>query len=210
MRRLILATLVSALAACTQPQAPAPTSDATPPPATSTPPANAQDSTPASDLPPADSTPAPAPDEPEARGLAQWGGYGDTRFGMDEAAFTRAWGGELKNLKEDPACFHLMPKSAKTSAALAFMFVDGKFARYSTESAKEVAPGGGKVGASMADIESMYGKNIDVQPHKYTDGKYLRIKHGDDVLIFATDKAGVVQDWRVGRPPAIDYVEGCA
>ena len=121
-----------------------------------------------------------------------------------------SWGGELKNLNEDPACFHLTPVSAKVPADLAFMFVDSAFARYSTESATLTAPGGGKVGDTTEAVERRYSGKIEVQPHKYTDGKYLRIQQGDDILIFATDRAGVVQEWRVGRAPAIDYVEGCA
>ena len=156
--------------------------------------------------PPADSTPDPT------LGLSTWNGYGDTTFGMDEAAFRKAWGGDLSNYEgeEKASCFHLWPKGQKTSAELAFMFGDTKFARYSTENPKLTAPGGGKIGMSRSEIDKLYAGRIDEQPHKYTDGKYLRITEGKNVLIFEADKAGKVTEWRVGVPPYVDYVEGCA
>lgn len=209
MRRLVLLALVTGLAACTESAPPRSTSAEVPI-------ADHPGSNPAKTPETAAPRPETVPTRPEAvgmapaNGLSGWKGYGDTRFGMNEADFKTAWGGELRNLKEDPSCFHLTPKNAKTPADLAFMFVDGKFARYSTESAKETAPGGGKVGSSAQELERLYPDQIEVQPHKYTDGRYLRVKHGASVLIFATDKAGIVREWRVGQPPAVDYVEGCA
>lgn len=174
---------------------PAPTDTDTPAPATPDP-----------ATPPADTAPDPT------LGLSKWNGYGDTTFGMDETAFRNAWGGDLSNyeFEEKNSCFHLWPKGQKTSAELAFMFGDTKFARYSTENPKMTAPGGGKIGMTRSEIDKLYSGRIEEQPHKYTDGKYLRITEGKNVLIFATDKAGKVTEWRVGVPPYVDYVEGCA
>jgi hypothetical protein len=30
------------------------------------------------------------------------------------------------------------------------------------------------------------------------------------VLLFATDADGRVNEWRIGVPPQVDYVEGCS
>lgn len=175
---------------------------------------------PATTTPPATDTPAPAdPATPPTDtapdptlGLSKWNGYGDTTFGMDETAFRNAWGGDLSNyeFEEKASCFHLWPKDQKTSAELAFMFGDTQFARYSTENPKMTAPGGGKIGMTRSEIDKLYSGRAEEQPHKYTDGKYLSITEGNNVLIFETDKAGKVTEWRLGVPPYVDYVEGCA
>jgi hypothetical protein len=96
------------------------------------------------------------------------------------------------------------------------MIGDGKFVRFGTESDKFAAPGGGKVGMTRAEIGRLYAGRVEEQPHKYTDGLYLRIEDpagGKGVLIFETDAKGdaaKVTEWRVGVPPQVDYVEGCS
>ena len=145
---------------------------------------------------------------------ARYDGYGDMRFGMDEAAFGQAWGGELKGAPgQDSSCFYKTPKWVEQSAEFAFMFEGGRFVRYDVGTAKDTAPGGGKVGMSEAQIRALYGARVEAQPHKYVDGaKYLRIAapQGDGVLLFETDEHGKVTRWRVGVPPQVDYVEGCS
>lgn len=144
--------------------------------------------------------------------LAKWNGYGDMTFGMNEAAFRQAWQGELSDyeFEEKQYCFHLWPKAHKTSAELAFMFNETKFTRYSTENPKLTAPGGGKIGMTRGEIEDLYAGRIERQPHTYVEGgEYLRIANGESVLLFETDATGKVTEWRVGLPPAVDYVEGC-
>ncbi len=148
------------------------------------------------------------------RDLARWDGYDALRFGMDNAAFRGAWGGELKgdSPAEGSTCTHLYPAWVKVPAEFAFMFEGGKFVRYSVENDKLLAPGGGRVGMTRAEIEKLYPGRIEVQPHKYTDGQYLRI--ADDAsgsaLVFETNAAGRVTEWRLGVPPQVDYVEGCS
>ena len=74
-----------------------------------------------------------------------------------------------------------------------------------------VAPGGGRRGMSATEVDVLYPDAVVRQPHKYTDGEYLRIEgHGDTVLVFETDEDGTVTEWRVGVPPYVDYVEGCS
>ncbi len=146
--------------------------------------------------------------------MARYDGYGDMRFGMDEATFDKAWGGELKGAPEpDSPCFYKTPKWVKSSGNLAFMFEAGHFVRYDVGTAKEAAPGGGRVGMDEARILALYGARVQAQPHFYVDGaKYLRIAapRGDGVLLFETDEHGKVTRWRAGVPPQVDYVEGCS
>ena len=122
-----------------------------------------------------------------------------------------AWDGDLgDNPVEEPACFHLSPTSQPDYAYFAMMFGDGRFVRYSASNDAMTAPGGGRRGLSHDQVEALY-PGVERQPHKYSDGQYLRVPgEAGRVLVFETDDAGIVTEWRVGLPPFVDYVEGCA
>lgn len=160
--------------------------------------------------------PATRPTGGDAR--ATFGGYGDVRFGMAATDMEAAWGGELKEVGKEfnPSCYFLAPAWATVPAEFNFMIGDGRFVRFGTESAKYLAPGGGRIGMTKGEIASLYPGRIEEQPHKYSDGLYLRIKDGaggTGVLIFETDAKGdaaKVTEWRVGVAPHVDYVEGCS
>ena len=203
----VIAALTLALAACGDP---APAADAAAPVADQ-PAAAVQPSTASQPHPtgPVDAASPSAADSADAR----FDGYGQLRLGMSAEETRKAWAGELHGAPgAGDACYHLSPKSAGTPAEFALMIEDGKFVRYSTESGKYVAPGGGRVGMGADEIKSLYAGRIEEQPHKYTDGKYLRIRDtaGSNALVFETDVAGVVTEWRVGVAPQVDYVEGCS
>lgn len=196
-RQLLIVAAALALAACSRSD---PSAPSTPPPA----------STAAAALPvSAASTPAAV----DSDTMARYDGYGDMRFGIDEAAFEQAWGGELKGAPgQGSTCFYKTPKWVKRSADFAFMFEGGRFVRYDVGTANEAAPGGGKVGMDEAQIRALYGARVEAQPHKYVAGaKYLRIAApgSNGLLLFETDAQGKVTRWRVGVPPQVDYVEGC-
>ena len=198
-RGLFVAACVLMLAACSnsdQSRSPA----TVPVPAASSPVALATPVTPVTPVDPA--------------GMARYDGYGDMRFGMHEATFDKAWGGELKGAPEQgSSCFYKRPKWVKTPADFGFMFEGDRFVRYDVGSAKETAPGGGKVGMSEAQIRMLYGDRVAEQPHKYVDGaKYLRVTEFrvGGVLLFETDEHGKVTRWHVGVSPQVDYVEGCS
>lgn len=146
-------------------------------------------------------------------GLARFDGYGDMRFGMDEAAFRRAWQGDLAGTVDVAGgCSVLRPVWVKQPRDFGFLFEQGHFARYDVGTAKEAAPGGGKVGMDVAGIRARYGDRLQATPHKYVAGaQYLRVASpdGKSALVFETDATGKVTRWRVGVPPQIDYVEGC-
>jgi len=203
--------LLLPLAAC-QRQAAAP-ADATPAmQATSAPSTATTASMPA----PAASMAAPSPTAPaDGRApLARYDGYGDLRFGMREAEAVQAWGGELKPLPSaSEPCHYLTPKWVKVPAEFALMIEGGRFVRYDVGTAREAAPGGGRVGMTAAEIEQRY-PNVEHRPHKYVEGaEVLRVADpagGKGMLVFETDADGNVTAWRAGVPPQVDYVEGCS
>lgn len=144
--------------------------------------------------------------------LASYAGYGATRFGMDEDAFRDAWQTDLNGAVDlAGTCSLLQPMWNKQLADFDFMFEHGHFVRYDVGTPKEIAPGGGKVGMSTAQIQAFYGPHLQVLPHKYQmNAHYLRIEDGKgDVLLFETDADGKISRWRVGVPPQIDYEDGC-
>ncbi|HEX2083691.1 MAG TPA: lectin [Xanthomonadaceae bacterium] len=232
MNRPVIASLLSLalLCACAREAAPTDAGDATDAPPATTPVDQPTEDQPAEDIPPATApgvsealaerqASVPEPGAPDGdRDLARFDGYGDVRFGIVAEAMEQAWGGELATLGKEgnESCYFMTPTAAKTPAEFNFMIGDGKFVRFGTESDKFVAPGGGKVGMTRAEIGKLYAGRVEEQPHKYSDGLYLRIKDpagGNGVLIFETDAKGdtaKVTEWRVGVPPQVDYVEGCS
>lgn len=188
-------------------------------------PDNATSPAPATTATAASSTPAPVTSvaRPSAAGttdddgpapLARYDGYGDLRFGMDEAEAANAWGGELKPLPAaSEPCHYLTPKWVKVPADFALMVEGGRFVRYDVGTDRETAPGGGRVGMTTAEIEQRYA-DVERRPHKYVEGgAVLRVVDptgGKGVLVFETDAAGKVTAWRAGVPPQVDYVEGCS
>jgi hypothetical protein len=217
IRRLLCMAIVATLAACSADrdaasganQAPAaadqPAGDI--PPATR--PAPASTPSPASTV-----TPEPAADGADAQ--ASFAGYGDVKFGIAAAEMERAWGGELQALGKDanPSCYFMTPKWVKSPAEFAFMIGDGKFVRYGTDSAKYVAPGGGRVGMGTPELQALYHGALQSTPHKYVQGGHDLSIAGSGVapakLVFETDAAGKATAWRVGLSPQVDFVEGCS
>ena len=153
-----------------------------------------------------------------ADGTITFQGFGPANFGGTQEDVRMAWGGDLGDAKPDQAggCYYLIPQPVGTDGyRTAFMIEGDKFARIDVRRDDVTAPGGGKVGMTKAQIAALY-TGIEQQPHKYTDGQYLRIKDaagGNGVLLFETDGKGddaKVSAWRIGVPPQVDYVEGCS
>jgi len=176
------------------------------------------DDQPSEDVPPATAPPGTLPPRLQQGGqaLARWDGYGDVRFGMNPDQVRQAWGGQLDGGPEDSiandACYYLSPKWAREDHSFGFMIEGGKLVRYDSDNPKELAPGGGRVGMSGDDIQRLYAGHVEVQPHKYVEGgHYLRVTQDGETgaLVFETDAQGRVTTWRVGLPPAVDYVERC-
>lgn len=117
---------------------------------------------------PAARSPERAPESGQSSdGLPRFDGYGDMRLGMDEAAFRRAWQGDLAGTVDAAGgCSVLRPVWVKQPRDVGFLFEQGHFARYDVGTAKEAAFGGGKVGMDVAGIRALYGNRVQVTPHK--------------------------------------------
>ncbi|WP_312771894.1 lectin [Pseudoxanthomonas mexicana] len=202
---LPLVMAVTLLSACQRDPAAAPATEPQTT-ATATPMAEAPAPTPA-----ADDTAAPAGPVSQASFL----GYGDMKLGSTVEEARAAWGGELNGAPmEGTTCHYLWPKWITRPADFAFMMEDGRFVRYDVGTDKETAPGGGKVGMSVEELQKLYGGALKGAPYKYTQGgQYLSMDAGDVAptrLVFEVDAAGKVTSWRVGLSPQVEYVEGCS
>ena len=202
---LPLVMAVTLLSACQRDPAAAPATEPQTT-ATATPMAEAPAPTPA-----ADDTAAPAGPVSQASFL----GYGDMKLGSTVEEARAAWGGELNGAPmEGTTCHYLWPKWITRPADFAFMMEDGRFVRYDVGTDKETAPGGGKVGMSVEELQKLYGGALKGAPHKYTQGgQYLSMDAGDVAptrLVLEVDAAGKVTSWRVGLSPQVEYVEGCS
>lgn len=209
----MLAVLALALGACADRDADDATAPAAAPvadqPTDDVPPANApQPTTPA----PASTTAAGAM---PAEGTITFAGFGPARFGAGAEAVRQAWGRELNaSPGQDAVCYYLIPQSPPGEGyVVAFMIEAGKFARIDVAREVVTAPGGGEIGMSADQIESLYA-DVKRQGHKYVEGgEYLRVadpEGGEGVLVFETEADGIVDEWRIGVPPQVDYVEGCS
>jgi hypothetical protein len=201
----VLVAAALSLTGC-KPEAPAPDAAS---PAAEAPAADAEASVP--------ETAAPAMPEttPPSDTQASFAGYGDMKLGSKVDEAKAAWGGELNGKpNEGSTCYYLTPKWVKKASDFAFMAEDGKFVRYDVGTDKEAAPGGGKVGMAVDELQKLYGNALQSSPHKYVEGgQYLSIAASGvapSKLVFETDAAGKVTAWRVGLTPQVDYVEGCS
>lgn len=148
---------------------------------------------------------------------AGFDGYGTVPFGAGPQALRAAWDGELDGHADpsDPdACHYLFPQPRPEHGyGTAFMIEQGRLVRVDVDQPGAVAPGGGRIGMEAAQILALYPGQVEERPHKYVEGgSYLRVMPEDSAtaLVFEVAPDGLVQRWRVGLPPQVDYVEGCS
>jgi hypothetical protein len=94
------------------------------------------------------------------------------------------------------------------------MIIDDTVARVEVDSAGILTAEGAGVGDTESSIILLYQGRVEVQPHKYTGptGHYLVVTPPGDTLhklIFETDGERIL-NYRAGRIPAVQAVEGCA
>ena len=211
--RPLLAALVLGLAACSPSPAPDAGADTVdvglaPPP---------MDAAPA-DVPADAAVAAPvgAPLGEYDPAVVRYGGFGPADFGKDEEAVRIAWGRPLApaGLAGSQECYYLEMDPRPAEGGIAFMFEGGGFVRYDVFGTAQVAPGGFTVGALASDVLATFGSRVEQEPHKYLEGgRYLVVspEFGEPGrLVFEVNSAGVVTQWRMGLPPQVHYVEGCA
>lgn len=191
--------------------------------------ANADDARPSPAQPVAesdDTAPAAAP-SPQASGSLRvaapaegtigFAGFGPAAFGASAEEVRQAWGGDLGDAQpgEPGGCHYLIPQPLGPEGyRTAFMIEGDRFVRIDVRDAAVAAPGGARVGMAADEVRTLYGDRVEEQPHKYDpQGRVLRVTAPDGapgVLVLEIDGEGRVDEWRVGLPPQVDYVEGCS
>jgi hypothetical protein len=151
--------------------------------------------------------------------VVRFDGAGPLRVGMTFAEARAAMRGDLRmsdavvGTEEGPdRCDH--PRSGRLPAGVLVMVEGQRVVRVQVDSGSVATAEGARIGDTEARIQQLYPGRVTVQPHKYTDGHYLVVRPAaaadtTHLLVFETD-GRVVQRFRAGRRPQVEYVEGCA
>jgi hypothetical protein len=170
---------------------------------------------------PVTSVPAPAPapadtsasttppvDAPSGSGMVAFDGVPPLRVGMS-ASEARAALGIPARVANASSCSYLDTKGK--SHAFVMMEKD-TIVRFEVRDKSLATQAGVRVGDSERRALDLYAGRVTVQPHKYVPaGHYLVVTTPADAslrLVLETDGKQVTA-YRVGREPAVEYVEGC-
>ncbi|HEX6912932.1 MAG TPA: hypothetical protein VF142_21160 [Longimicrobium sp.] len=159
---------------------------------------------------------APSADTPW---VVRFDGAGPLRVGMTFDEARAALGGDLRmsdlavGTEEGPdRCDH--PRSGRLPAGVLVMVHGQRVVRVQVDSGSVRTAEGARIGDTEARIRQLYPGRVTVQPHKYTDGHSLVVLPAaaadtTHLLVFETD-GRVVERFRAGRRPQVEYVERCA
>jgi hypothetical protein len=141
-------------------------------------------------------------------------GLGQIQVGMtlDEAV-------SLGLLSENPTmnakCDYVFPAvGAGIPEGVSVMVVRGKIARIDVDTGAVTTEEGARIGDTEDKIKTIYGDDLQIQPHKYITGGHYMIVPGDSAsagkaIVFETDGQRVTM-FRGGRQPEVQWVEGCS
>lgn len=160
---------------------------------------------------------APSTEAPELPATTTWTvdaeGISRIRTGISVAALAQALGTEISPVYDvNSTCTHVTPPGLPAGVRL--MIVNDTVARVEVDSAGVETAEGAGVGDTESEVVALYQGRVEVQPHKYTgpQGHYVVVSPPGDTLhriIFETDGQHVL-NFRAGRIPAVQFVEGCA
>jgi hypothetical protein len=93
------------------------------------------------------------------------------------------------------------------------MVVEGRVVRIEVWNSAITTGEGARVGMTEGEVHALYPGRVEVLPHMYTDGHYLRVTPADASeanyrIIFETDGEVVVR-YRAGILPEVGWIEGC-
>jgi len=93
---------------------------------------------------------------------------------------------------------------------VSFMIIDNRVARIDIDNPAISTDRGVRIGAAEEDIKRVYGENVEVGPHFYTGGHYVRVAAPERkrLMLFETED-GLVNTYRAGETDAVNFVEGC-
>jgi len=168
-------------------------------------------------IPPGESAstaPAPVPAQPTEPKAGDWevtpAGIGGIRSGMSMDEARVVMHGEFEIPANLGECGFIKPKTGPKGIIM--MVEKGEISRVDVTGGSVATVEGAKIGDSEDRIKSLYPGEVEVQPHKYTDGHYLVVTPkggGNNRIVFETDGKKVTR-YRSGRLPAVQYVEGCS
>lgn len=119
------------------------------------------------------------------------------------------------NPTRNPKCDWVYPAvGAGIPDGVNVMVVSGKIARIDVDTGVVTTEDGVKIGDSEDKIKTVYGDDVQVEPHKYIEGGHYMTVLGDSAsagkaLVFETDGKRVTA-FRGGRLPEVKWVEGCS
>ncbi|WP_394540448.1 hypothetical protein PRJ39_07440 [Lysobacter enzymogenes] len=149
-------------------------------------------------------------------GGAEPGSPVSARFGADAASVRGAWGGEMKDnngQRPDAQCFLLYPVRGAITHQYGFLMGKDGLAGIDVYDPKAQAPGGGRIGLSIDEINKAYAGKVKQVPNPTFEGAaFLEVEapQGKDTqLTFETDALGNVTNWRIARKGAMAHEESC-
>lgn len=141
-------------------------------------------------------------------------GIGTVQVGMTVPQAVKAAGIKLVGDPLNNNCYYVKPQNEPKN--LSFMVTKGRISRVDVRQNNQITTlKGAKIGDTEAQIKSLYPGQIQVTPHKYVqNGHYLTFipkDRGDRNyrLVFETD-GKLVTEFRAGKLPEVEYVEGCS
>ncbi len=141
-------------------------------------------------------------------------GIGAVKVGMSVTEAAKAAGTKLVGDPPNKNCYYVQPQGETKD--IGFMVIKGRIARIDVRKNSKVATfKGAKIGDSEARIKSLHPGQIQVTTHKYVKGgHYLTFVPKDASnknyrIIFETDGKRVTQ-FRSGKLPEVEFVEGCS
>lgn len=141
-------------------------------------------------------------------------GFGPVRFGMKVGEAERALGVKLEqdNYTDYDSCRYFTPAEGFTG--LEFMTSNGVVVRVDVHDNQEIETDrGAKVGDTEERVLELYKGRTKVHPHFYggLPDHYIKVldEKGRTRLLFET-RNGKIDNYRAGRLPEVEYVEGCS
>jgi hypothetical protein len=141
-------------------------------------------------------------------------GLGQIQIGMTlDEAVSMGLLNERPDIK--PACDFVFPAvGAGIPFGVNVMVVKGKIARIDVDTGAVTTEDGAKIGDTEERIKSIYGDELQIEPHKYIEAGHYMTVMGDSAsagkaLVFETDGKRVTM-FRAGRLPEVKWVEGCS
>jgi hypothetical protein len=160
----------------------------------------------------------PPPPPPTIGDASKWTltatGLGPLQVGMTVTEARAAAGDDVSapDSSATAACTYV--KFPSTPRGTAVMFEGGILARIEVREAGVTTAEGLEVGATAGRADSLYGASAQRRPHKYGAGEYLIVQPlapSDTIHRLVIELVdGRVTTYRVGRVPAVEYVEGCS